>query len=376
MVGTTTFSKHEKNGYWTPVSLRVEDPVGNSRYENTSTIGFKFYIENPLEDIKPPVYNYDINFDTTTIQFDPNYNYTSDVGSNIGMGDPIPTKALKVSYSFYDDIPLHRSITRFHFPKLDDNADAQLYELQIQDKVVIDSLRGYDNGYQSDKHFEMYLPIFDFFPSGYYAFSMTNTQDYANNYTNLFFVKDTADFKDKPSEGLMKTVRDSIYIKTPYPDYIAPEIDPNKITIEASPTNPQSPDGETRVDIRLFARDLSDYEGYESGVKFIYYVLRDPNGKEYTYSSWNDNYLFDIYTGIPANNNNWQLVNLDIVLPKGSAPGKWGLSSIRTIDLAGNRRDYSFIEYVRFDVIESDIELTSPFYAEITGKIYQNQNSR
>ena len=79
LVGTTTFSKHEKNGYWTPVSLRVEDPVGNSRYENTSTIGFKFYIENPLEDIKPPVYNYDINFDTTTIQFDPNYNYTSDV---------------------------------------------------------------------------------------------------------------------------------------------------------------------------------------------------------------------------------------------------------------------------------------------------------
>ena len=63
------------------------------------------------------------------------------------MGDPIPTKALKVSYSFYDDIPLHRSITRFHFPKLDDNADAQLYELQIQDKVVIDSLRGYDNGH-------------------------------------------------------------------------------------------------------------------------------------------------------------------------------------------------------------------------------------
>ena len=65
--------------------------------------------------------------------------------------------------------------------------------------------------------------------------------------------------------------------------------------------------------------------------------------------------LFDIYTGVPANNNDWQLINLDIVLPKGSAPGKWGLSSVRTIDLAGNSRDYSFIEYVRFDVIESDV---------------------
>ena len=75
LVGTTTFSKHEKNGYWTPVSLSINDPVGNTRYENTSTIGFKFYIENPLEDITPPMYNYDINFDTTTIQFDPKNNY-------------------------------------------------------------------------------------------------------------------------------------------------------------------------------------------------------------------------------------------------------------------------------------------------------------
>ena len=373
LVGTTTFSKHEKNGYWTPTSLRIEDPAGNSRYENTSTIGFKFYMENPLEDITPPVYNYDIDFDTVTIMFDPKNNYKGGVRGNIGKGDAVPTKALKVKYSFYDDIPLHRSITRFHFPKLD-NPDAQLYELQIQDGVVIDSLRGYDNGYQSDKHFEMYLPIFDFFPSGYYAFSMTNTGDYANNYTNLFFVKDTADFVDNPKKGRMKTVRDSIYIKTPYPDYIPPEIDPNKITIQATPTNPEAPDGETRVDISLFVRDLSDFEGYESGVKFIYYTLRDPNGKEYTFSSWNDNKLFDIYTGVPANNNDWQIINLDIVLPKGSAPGKWGLSSVRTRDLAGNSRDYSFIEYVRFDVIESDIVLTSPLYAEITDKLVNASN--
>ena len=146
-------------------------------------------------------------------------------------------------------------------------------KLQIQDNVVIDTLRGYENGYKSDKHFEMYLPIYDFFPSGYYAFSMTNTQDYANNYTNLYFVKDTSDFVDNPKKGRMKTVRDSIYIKTPYPDYIPPEIDPNKITIQATPTNPEAPDGETRVDISLFVRDLSDFEGYESGVNIFGILL-------------------------------------------------------------------------------------------------------
>ena len=187
-------------------------------------------------------------------------------------------------------------------------------------------------------------------------------------------MKDTSDFVDNPKKGRMKTVRDSIYIKTPYPDYIPPEIDPNKITIQATPTNPEAPDGETRVDISLFVRDLSDFEGYESGVKHIWYTLRDPNGKEYTFYSWNDNKLFDIYQGIPANNNDWQLINLDIVLPKGSAPGKWGLSSVRTRDLAGNSRDYSFIEYVRFDVIESDVVLTSPLYAEITDKLVNASN--
>ena len=34
LVGTTTFSKHEKNGYWTPVSLSINDPVGNTRCES------------------------------------------------------------------------------------------------------------------------------------------------------------------------------------------------------------------------------------------------------------------------------------------------------------------------------------------------------
>ena len=105
------------------------------------------------------------------------------------------------------------------------------YEKKI--RLTLSLEENLDNLGSSNKHFEMYLPIFDFFPSGYYAFSMTNTQDYANNYMNVYFVNDTSDFKDDPPAGYMKTVRDSIYIKTPYPDYIAPEIDPNQITIEA-----------------------------------------------------------------------------------------------------------------------------------------------
>ena len=62
-------------------------------------------------------------------------------------------------------------------------------------------------------------------------------------------------------------------------------------------------------------------------------------------------------------------ITLNARLPKGSAPGKWGLSEINVWDKAGNQRNYNFVEYVRFDIIKSDIVLTSPLYAEITDKV-------
>ena len=43
-------------------------------------------------------------------------------------------------------------------------------------------------------------------------------------------------------------------------------------------------------------------------------------------------------------------------------------------DKAGNQRRYHFVEYVRFDIIKSDIVLTSPLYAEITDKLVNASN--
>ena len=59
LVGTTTFNRFEKSGYWNLSFFKVTDPVGNMRYENRSTVGMKLYIENPLEDVMPPKYNDD-----------------------------------------------------------------------------------------------------------------------------------------------------------------------------------------------------------------------------------------------------------------------------------------------------------------------------
>jgi hypothetical protein len=253
-------------------------------------------------------------------------------------------QGIKSSYSFYDNSPMLRSITRFYFPKLD-KPGVEIYEQQIGGPPVIDTLRNYTNGYNSLKHFESTLAIPEYYPSGYYSVSMINSQDIANNYTDVYFMNDTANFKNTltQSNGNYKDIRDSIYIKTKYPDYIAPEIDLNRIRIEATPTNPKSPDGETKVDISVLARDLSDFEGNESGLKNINYVLRDPLGKEFHYSgqATSDTIRKYFWSIKPDNTSDWKPVNLSLLLPKGSAPGKWGISSMQTLDRAGNFRNYS-----------------------------------
>lgn len=366
LVGTTTFNKHEKNGYWNLAYIRVEDQVRNTRFENTSSIGFKLYIENPLEDTTPPLWKYNFKAELVEDKFNPNGHNVLDLVNGVTM------QAIKYTYNYYDNSPMDRSITRVYFPKLD-NPNAQVYEEQIQGRVIIDPSRGYNNDYNSLKHFEMYLLIPDYFPSGHYSASMLNSSDIAGNYSTVFFVEDPTNFYINPNvTNTFKDQRTSIYVKTSYPDYIAPEVDINRINVSAKPTNPISPDGETKVDISFLVRDLSDFPSHESGTKQIGYILRDPLGVEHGFGS--DNSVFDYHSLKPEENSDWHLVNLSVLLPKGSPPGKWGISSMSTLDRAGNMRKYSFVELIRFDVIESDIKLEEPLSAKITDKVVNLSN--
>ena len=100
-------------------------------------------------------------------------------------------------------------------------------------------------------------------PSGWYSVSMVRTEDLAKNGSFLYLVNDLEAFDDSPAH-IFEDLRDSVYVETDYPDYIAPEINLNNIKIKAEPVNPDSPDGETRFDISFFVRDLSDHPGHES----------------------------------------------------------------------------------------------------------------
>ena len=117
--------------------------------------------------------------------------------------------------------------------------------------------------------------------------------------------------------------------------------------------------------------------GHESGVDRVSFTLRDPLGGIRGYQTGNstmNNPDLNIYDASPQNDNEWRLYNFNLTLPKGSPPGQWGMASAETRDKAGNWEKYSFVEYIRFDVIESDVELTVPLDVEITDKVVNVNN--
>ena len=376
LTGSTTFDKLSKSGYWTLASFNVFDQVGNKRLENTSTLGAKLFINNPLEDLVGPQWNYDLKMELQEGKFN-DVTYTD---STFPDDDGREMKVLKLSGSVYENRQLQRASFRIINPTLDDN-NGQIYERQAWTYPVIDDSRDMGNEYESNKYLETYLPIPDYYPSGYYSITMMNFYDKAGNPTDTYFVKDTSDYHIASYDKLkqFKDVRDSIYVQTPFPDYIAPEIDVNNITIIAEPTNPEAPNGETRVDISVIARDLSDYSGHEAGIASVSLQLRDPQGKEFGYQTGNGTMntptLDETRSKYDSENaDKWKLFDFNLLLPQGSAPGKWGISDINVMDKAGNFRSYNFVEYVRFDIIESDITLTNPLNVEIVEKAVNASN--
>ena len=370
LIGTTTFNKLVKSGYWTMASFRVSDPVGNTRYENTSTVGMKLYIENPLEDILPPVYQFDFKHEIVTGKFI--------TGGNAGTLDVNgeEMRAIKMSSSFFDENQIRRLDINVNLPN---ENHTETYSRDANGYAIIDPERDMDNGPNSIKYFENYFLIYEYLQSGWYAVPNQGIEDIAGNRSTVYHVKDTADFiiEEKNKFKVFKEVRDSIYIETLYPDALKPEIDINNITITAEPTNPSAPNGETRVDISILARDLSAYQDHESGVFSVQFTLRDPLGGIHGFQSGNGTMNHpDWQTGNqnPENNNDWEVYNFNLTLPVGSPPGQWGMASAYVEDRAGNWEEYSFVEYVRFDIIASDIELTVPLEVEITDKVVNTYN--
>ena len=358
LVGSTTLSKLAKSGYWTLASLRTWDQVGNQRYENTSTVGAKLFIENPLEDITPPKF---LDFSMTRI--DSTFNTNGNIDAN---GEPGQAIKFNVKWEERNKLSGNGAVVRIDFPN-PDQAETYFKEAGTFAKNPNDLI----------KALEGFFYIEDYYPSGHYAVTYMYTGDEAGSSSNVNFSNnpENAGFVDNISS--FAALKDSVYIETKYPDIIKPEIDLNNITVVAEPTNPSAPNGETRVDINFNARDLSGFPGYEAGVSRVNLTLRDPKGIKFGYQTGNSTMNHpDLDPGDtePVLDAEWRNYRFDLVLPQGSAAGVWGISDIVIMDKVGNTKSNNFEEYVRFDIIESDIELEEPLEIEITDKVINAGN--
>ena len=358
LVGSVTLNKFAKSGYWNLGSISTTDQAGNKRYENTSTVGAKLFIESPLEDVTPPKF---IEFNMSRIDSTFNVNGVIDPNGEIGQ-------AIKLEDKWEEAIQLsgNGAVYRIDFPNPD---QAETYYME-------------SSTYMKDpdtiiKEGEGFFFIEDYYPSGYYAITNSYTGDIAGNSSWVNFSNNPENAGFTNNINSFAALKDSVYVETKYPDIIKPEIDLNNISVIAEPTNPQAPNGETRVDINFNARDLSDFHGYEAGIYIVNLTLRDPQGKKFGYQTGNatmNHPDLDLENTDPELDSEWRNYRFNLVLPVGSAPGVWGISDIVIMDKVGNTKSYNFEEYVRFDIIKSDIVLEEPLEIEIIDKVVNASN--
>ena len=293
--GSVTFSKYSKAGYWVTNSINVNDKQGNQRFEGRNDCIWNLYINNPLEDIESPKYERgSLNYELTDTMI---------------QGHSIQN--LRVRFKVTDNVGIRNGVFRLSMKNSPSFGDSWGSYDEKTGMMTID------------------YPITEYYPTTDYYASSFSVYDFAGNETYI-------QFSDWESDEPIKY----IHITTPDPDTEAPQIDLNRISVYAEPTNKEAPDGETKVTINFYVRD--DKSGYDlSG-----YILRDPQGIdhfEYHYPEGCGALYFD---GDPTV---WKRNTIKIVLPKGSAPGIWGLAEITPKDKALNSKTYNFVETLIFE---------------------------
>jgi hypothetical protein len=372
--GTAELSKYAKSGYWIAPQISTYDEVWNGRFENSTTFGLKLFINNPEEDIIAPLYvEGSLQLDSTEGKFVDYSGFTADkvCGSCADTIKPMPALRIRMKIKENKFIkPNGRIYGNINIPKLDstDKYNPQPYSKEF------DALNNTSNDFpDSIRYVDHVYPIQDYYPSGYYSVPHLMLLDIAGNERRVLFDLDSNNTELFIGKH-QRSIRDSVYFKTKYPDYKPPLIDLNRIKIRASPTNPDAPNGETLFEMWVWVKDTSDFPMNASGIKHGWYTLRDPQGKEHTSSmQWGfGNRFFSEF--LPDSSNfTYKEFYFKTLLPVGSAPGLWGLSSITVQDHAMNKKYYSFNEIIRFDVDKSDLLQVTP-YVEILGKRVNAKN--
>lgn len=293
--GTAPISQFSKTGYWTAGDIVITDLQGNQRFEGRNDLVWNMYVNNPKEDLEAPKYvPGSLKYEVTDTIVD---------GHN--------AQNLRVTYGITDNIGIFSVYSAI-------NRDGAAH-----------STEGYGKYNPKNKTATIDLLISEFQPSGYYWLVSAMFSDSARNVKFIYFTESP---NDQPIQ--------KVYVETSNPDNIAPEVDLNRITVYAEPTHPNEPDGETLVTINYYARDN------KSGLGLVSYILKDPQGLTHFNYHYHRNFYTKYFAGNPTL---WERYTINCVLPKGSAPGIWGLAELSLVDKVQNGKTYNFVETLIFE---------------------------
>lgn len=299
--GSTTISKNAKGGLWSTDQIRVSDKVGNQRYEGVDDFGWKLYINNDDEDITPPEY----------VKNSLEYKLTDEIIEGRKV------KKLNVSWEFIEEVGMKK-----HSP---------VYAMLVNDSTIQDRLQAFGEVDPKTGRATVDFYLTEYMQSGNYYVSFISMKDEAEN-------DGIQRFSHSPKDEDPKYIE----IVSSNPDSTLPSLDLNKITVKAEPLNADKPDGETQVEITYYAKDD------KAGLGTVSYRLLDPQGKSRFGYSYHENTYTLFFKGEPTE---WKKYTINAILPKGSAPGTWGLQQLTLKDKAGNKNDVNFEEIIHFNVL-------------------------
>jgi hypothetical protein len=292
--GEVTINHNAKGGLWHTEQIILDDQVNNQRFKGQNDFGWKFFVNNENEDISPPSYvkrSLTLNVHSDIIESRP----TQTVSASWRVAEPTD---IKTCYATID----HDDLDSYSISAYGD------YDTKTQTCVVN-------------------FRVTEFYRTGYYNIKQILMTDKAGN-------DSTINFTNLLEDG-------SVFVRTTNPDVDYPYLDVQNIKISAQPTNPSRPNGETNVSISYYAKDN------KSGLGQVSFVLRDPQGVQHHFYHYHKNFHTLFFDGKPAELAKY---HISLVLPEGSAPGKWALIQMNLVDKANNSKSYQFVEIMHFEI--------------------------
>ena len=303
-------SRYAANGFWRPYTIEIKDAQGNERFSGQQDFGWSLYIDNPLEDLKPPEY---------------------------------VKNSMSLSLSEADEDGKTYQVVTARWQIIEENGVDGIYANLNDATDETYSRRLTDWGEYNQETDSLWvataeLKVPDYFPSGTYKLTHITMKDLAQNRGKVYF---TEGEDDEPPAALE--------IQTANPDIAPPVLDLNRITINAEPTHPEAPNGETRVDIAFRVKDNI------SGHRITYMSLRNPQGIMLNFDYYDTDFYKIYFTRDPTV---YETYHKTIILPVGSPPGIWGLAGMTVYDKAQNKLNVDFTEIVRFEVGDAAVAPT------------------